>query len=146
VVAALHAPRPRRGAKDFAAANAHALALQPTEHAAPVDIERSANASLSGIPVLGQLAVTCTGRTHAAVAGVLSRTMVAMVVLVPAVYRAVPIGLIAVVRVRATGHASTPAAAVVAVSAAHGGGRARRGHHYLLDIAGSTALLAVAAA
>jgi hypothetical protein len=90
--------------KDFAAANAHALALRSAEHAVRIDIERSANAWLAGNPVLAHLAVYLYRLYYLVVAGVLlwvfvrhaggyrqvRRTMVAMMALVLPVYWAVP--------------------------------------------------------
>ncbi|MFG1644093.1 phosphatase PAP2 family protein [Amycolatopsis sp. NPDC049252] len=90
--------------KDFAAANAHALALQAAEHAVHLDVERSANAWLAGNPVLAHLAVYLYRLYYVVVAGVLlwvfvrhpggyrrvRRTMVAMMALVLPVYWAVP--------------------------------------------------------
>ncbi len=90
--------------KDLAAATANALALQSTEHAVHIDIERSANGWLAGNPVLSQLAVYLYRLYYAVIAGVLlwvfirhadvyrkvRRTMVAMMVLVLPVYWAVP--------------------------------------------------------
>jgi PAP2 superfamily len=90
--------------KDFAAADAHALALQSLEHLAHLDIERSANDWLTGRPVLGHLAVYLYRLYYVVVAGVLlwvfvrraeayrqvRRTMVAMTALVLPVYWAVP--------------------------------------------------------
>lgn len=90
--------------KDLAAADANALALQSTEHAMHIDIERSANGWLVGNPVLSQLAVYLYRLYYAVVAGTLlwvfirhanvyrtvRRTMVAMMVLVLPVYWAVP--------------------------------------------------------
>ena len=90
--------------KDLAAADAHALALQSTEHALHIDIERSANGWLARNPVLSQLATYLYRLYYAVVAGVLvwvfvrhagvyrkvRRTMVAMMILVLPVYCAVP--------------------------------------------------------
>jgi PAP2 superfamily len=90
--------------KDFAAANANALALQAAEHALHIDIERSVNSWLAGNPVLSQPAVYLYRLYYVVVAGVLlwvfvrhaavyrqvRRTMVAMTVLVLPVYWAVP--------------------------------------------------------
>jgi hypothetical protein len=90
--------------KDLAAATANALALQSTEHAVHIDIERSANGWLAGNPALGQLAVYLYRLYYAVVAGVLlwvfvrhadvyrkvRRTMVAMMALVLPVYWVVP--------------------------------------------------------
>ena len=90
--------------KDLAAANSNALALQPTEHALHIDIERSANGWLAGNPVLSQLAVYLYRLYYAVVAGTLlwvfirhadvyrkvRRTMVAMMVLVLPIYWAIP--------------------------------------------------------
>lgn len=90
--------------KDFAAADAHALALQSLEHVAQLDIERSTNDWLAGRPVLGHLAVYVYRLYYVVVAGVLlwvlvrhaavyrqvRRTMVAMTALVLPVYWAVP--------------------------------------------------------
>ena len=91
--------------KDLAAADAHALALQSTEHALHIDIERSANGWLARNPVLSQLATYLYRLYYAVVAGVLvwvfvrhagvyrtvRRTMVAIMVLVLPVYWAVPV-------------------------------------------------------
>ncbi|RSM46121.1 inositol phosphorylceramide synthase [Amycolatopsis balhimycina DSM 5908] len=90
--------------KDFAAATANALALQSTEHAIHIDIERSVNGRLAGNPVLCQPAVYLYRLYYVVVAGVLvwvfvrhagvyrqaRRTMVAMMALVLPVYWAVP--------------------------------------------------------
>lgn len=90
--------------KDFAAANANALALQSAEHAMHIDIERSANAWLTGNPFLSQLAVYLYRLYYVVVAGTLlwvfvrhagvyrkvRRTMVAMMAIVLLVYWAVP--------------------------------------------------------
>ncbi|MDQ7809480.1 phosphatase PAP2 family protein [Amycolatopsis sp. A133] len=90
--------------KDFAAATAHALALQSAEHAVHLDIELSANRWLAGNPVLGRPAVYLYRLYYVVVAGTLlwvfvrhgdvyrrvRRTMVAMMVLVLPVYWAVP--------------------------------------------------------
>ncbi|WP_410596821.1 phosphatase PAP2 family protein [Amycolatopsis sp. lyj-23] len=90
--------------KDFAAANADALALQVIEQAAHLDIEGSVNSRLAGHPVLGHLAVYVYRLYYVVVAGVLvwvfvrrtvvyrevRRTMVAMTALVLLVYWAVP--------------------------------------------------------
>ncbi|MEA5367382.1 phosphatase PAP2 family protein [Amycolatopsis sp., V23-08] len=90
--------------QDFAAADAHALALQAAEHAVHLDVERSANAWLAANPVLGHLAVYLYRLYYVVVAGVLlwvftrhagvyrrvRRTMVAMTALVLPVYWAVP--------------------------------------------------------
>ncbi|GLY39903.1 hypothetical protein Amsp01_059260 [Amycolatopsis sp. NBRC 101858] len=90
--------------KDFAAANAHALALQSAEHAVHLDIERSMNGRLAGNPFLGRLAVYLYRLYYVVVAGTLlwvfvrhaevyrrvRRTMVAMMALVLPVYWAVP--------------------------------------------------------
>jgi hypothetical protein len=90
--------------RDFAAANAHALALQSVEHAVHMDVERSVNGWLAGNLVLGHLAVYVYRLYYAVVAGTLlwvfirhadvyrrvRRTMVAMMVLVLPVYWAVP--------------------------------------------------------
>ena len=90
--------------KDFAAAHAHALALQSAEHALHINIERSANGWLAGNPLLAQLAVYLYRLYYVVVAGVLlwvfvrhagvyrqvRRTMVAMMALVLPVYWAVP--------------------------------------------------------
>jgi hypothetical protein len=90
--------------KDLAAANANALALQSTEHAVHIAIERSANGWLAGNPVLSQLAVYLYRLYYAVVAGTLlwvfirhadvyrkvRRTMIAMMVLVLPICWAVP--------------------------------------------------------
>jgi len=90
--------------KDVGAAFANALALQSAEHAVHIDIERSANAWLTGNPVLSHLAVYLYRLYYVVVAGVLlwvfirhadayrrvRRTMIAMTVLVLPVYWAVP--------------------------------------------------------
>jgi hypothetical protein len=90
--------------KDLAAAGANALALQSTEHALRLDIERSVNGWLAGNPVLSHLAVYLYRLYYAVVAGVLlwvffrhaeayrkvRRTMVAMMALVLPVYWAAP--------------------------------------------------------
>jgi hypothetical protein len=90
--------------KDFAAANANALALQSAEHAVHLDIERSVNGWLAGNPFLSRLAVYMYRLYYVVVAGTLlwvfvrhadvyrrvRRTMVAMMVLVLPVYWAVP--------------------------------------------------------
>lgn len=90
--------------KDFAAANANALALQSAEHAVHLDIERSVNDWLAGNPFLSRLAVYLYRLYYVVVAGTLlwvfarhadvyrrvRRTMVAMMVLVLPVYWAVP--------------------------------------------------------
>jgi hypothetical protein len=90
--------------KNVAAATANALALQSTEHAVHIDIERSANDWLVGHLVLGHLAVYLYRLYYAVIAGVLvwvlirhadvyrkvRRTLVAMTVLILPVYWAVP--------------------------------------------------------
>ena len=90
--------------RDLAAANANAHALQSLEHAAHIDVERSANGWLAGNPVLSHLAVYLYRLYYVVVAGALlwvfvrhaevyrevRRTMVAMMVLVLPVYWAVP--------------------------------------------------------
>ncbi|MET1073218.1 MAG: phosphatase PAP2 family protein [Umezawaea sp.] len=90
--------------KDFATATANALALQSAEHAAHIDIERSANLWLVGNPVLSHLAVYLYRLYYVVVVGVLlwvfirhadayrqvRRTMVAMMALVLPFYWAVP--------------------------------------------------------
>jgi hypothetical protein len=90
--------------KDFAAATAHALALQSAEHAVHIDIEGSANRWLAGNAVLSQLAVYLYRLYYVVIAGTLlwvfvrhagayrrvRRTMVAMTALVLPVYWAVP--------------------------------------------------------
>jgi hypothetical protein len=90
--------------KDIAAATANALALQSTEHAVHIDIERSANDWLAGHLVLSHLAVYLYRLYYAVIAGVLlwvfirhadvyrkvRRTLVAMMVFILPVYWAVP--------------------------------------------------------
>ncbi|MFD8496753.1 phosphatase PAP2 family protein [Amycolatopsis sp. NPDC059657] len=89
---------------DGTAATANALALQSTEHALHLDIERSANGWLAGHLVLSHLAVYLYRLYYAAIIGVLvwvfirhaevyrkvRRVLVAMTVLVLPVYWAVP--------------------------------------------------------
>jgi hypothetical protein len=90
--------------KDIAAATVNALALQSTEHAVHIDIERSANDWLAGHLVLSHLAVYLYRLYYAVIAGVLlwvfirhadvyrkvRRTLVAMTVLILPVYWAAP--------------------------------------------------------
>jgi hypothetical protein len=90
--------------KDLAVADANALTLQSIERAVHIDIERDANGWLAGNLVLGHLATYLYRLYYVVVAGVLlwvfvrhadvyrrvRRTMVAMMALVLAVYRAVP--------------------------------------------------------
>ncbi|WP_410644835.1 phosphatase PAP2 family protein [Amycolatopsis sp. lyj-346] len=90
--------------RDFAAAEANALALQTAEHLAHLDVELSVNGWLAGNPVLGHLAMYQYRLYYVVVAGVLlwvfvrhagvyrqaRRTMVAMMALVLPVYWAVP--------------------------------------------------------
>lgn len=94
--------------KDLAAADANALALQSIERAVHIDIELDANGWLAGNLVLGHLATYLYRLYYVVVAGVLLWVYVRHA----DVYR----------RVR-----RTPGAAVVAVPADHGGGRARHG-------------------
>ena len=89
---------------DFAAADAHAMALRAAVDALHLDVELSANAWLAGNPVLAHLAVYLYRLYYVVVAGVLlwvfvrhagvyrrvRRTMVAMMALVLPVYWAVP--------------------------------------------------------
>jgi len=89
---------------DIAAATANALAVQSTEHAVHLDIERSANAWLAGHLVLSHVAVYLYRLYYAVMAGVLlwvfvqhadvyrqvRRTLVAMMVLILPVYWAAP--------------------------------------------------------
>ncbi len=91
--------------KDVQAATANALALQSTEHALHMDIERSANHWLVGHLVLSHLAVYLYRLYYAVIAGVLlwvfirhadvyrkvRRTLVVMMVLILPVYWAVPV-------------------------------------------------------
>ncbi|WP_410615696.1 phosphatase PAP2 family protein [Amycolatopsis sp. lyj-109] len=187
--------------KDFAAAEANALALQTVEHLAHLDIERSANAWLAAHPVLGHLAVYLYRLYYLVVAGVLlwvfvrhaevyrhvRRTMVAMMALVLPVYWAVPMspprfalpGTVDIVArydflgleswTHPTHHTAMPSMHVgwslwcaYAVWTALRGTHPRlalsawlfpalmvadvfaTGNHYVLDVAGSVALLAVA--
>lgn len=90
--------------KDLVAANANALALQSTERAAHIDIERAMNGWLAGNLVLSRLAVYLYRLYYVVVAGILlwvfirhtevylkvRRTMVAMMVFALLVYWAVP--------------------------------------------------------
>lgn len=90
--------------KDITVATANALALQSTEHAVHIDIERSANDWLAGHPVLSHLAVYLYRLYYPVIAGALlwvfvrhadvyrkvRRAMVAMMVLVLPVYWAAP--------------------------------------------------------
>ncbi|MFJ7215875.1 phosphatase PAP2 family protein [Amycolatopsis sp. NPDC098790] len=90
---------------NLAAANAHASAIQSWEHAVHIDVELSANRWLAGHPVLARSAAYVYRLYYVAIAGVLlwvffrhasaygrvSRTMVAMTVLVLPVYWAVPL-------------------------------------------------------
>ena len=186
--------------KDFAAAEANALALQTVESAAHLDIERSVNGWLAGHPVLGHLAVYLYRLYYVVAAGVLlwvfvrhagvyrqvRRTMVAMTALVLPVYWAVPMspprfalpGAVDIVArydifgleswTRPTHHTAMPSMHVgwslwcaYAVWTALRGTHPRlawaawsfpllmmadvlaTGNHYVLDIAGSVALLTV---
>ncbi len=190
--------------KDFAAATAHALALQATEHAVHLDIERSVNGWLAGSPGLARPAVYLYRLYYAVVAAVLlwvftrhadvyrkiRRTMVAMMVLVLPVYWLVPMspprlalpGAVDVVArydildqaareswVHPSHYTAMPSMHVgwslwcgyagwVALRGAHPRGALvawlfpvlmvadvlATGNHYVLDVAGSVALLAAA--
>ena len=186
---------------DFAAADAHAQALQAIEHLAHIDLERSVNGWLAGHPLLAHLAVYLYRLYYVVVAGVLlwvfvrhaggyrhvRRTMVAMMALVLPVYWAVPMspprfalpGAVDIVArydflhleswTHPTHHTAMPSMHVgwslwcaYAVWTALRGTHPRlallswsfpalmiadvfaTGNHYVLDVAGSVALLALA--